>query len=933
MIKKVLNCFAITVSLFAYSSIAKGQAPNLGTAADFVLFTTNGAVTNTGITHLTGHVGSNVGGSTGFGNVDGVMHNQDPASAQATVDLNAAYAELDAAIPLFFSALLLGNGQTLNAGVYSIAGNGTLNGELNLDGQGNPNALFIIQIEGTLNTNASSKVNLLNGAQACNVFWKVEGAVGMSAGTKMRGTIVAHNAAISMNAGDTLEGRALSINGAIGVDGIFAYTPLGCLAPILTGPNNPTLASVECFVLFAGIGNVTNVGITTVTGDVGSNDGLTTGYNPLFVTGTIHPIPDGATAQCAADFTNVYNTMAAIPYDIELLYPAQFGNNLVLTPHVYLMNAAVTFTDSLFLNAQGNANAVFVFHVNGAFGTSTYSKVVLMNGAQAKNVYWLINGAITINDYSIFNGTIISQGAINLMSGVTLYGRALTGVGAINTSAINAIMPTNCNGYSLVEPTDQTVCEGTDAVFSVTTTGSNLNFQWRRGSVNLIDAGNISGVNTSTLTIGSASAIDADVNYNVIITENSIPSDTSNYVSLIVETAPLITLEPVSVSACPGDSISFNTIAEGTGLIYQWMNGLQNVINSDTISGVTSSTLSIYPVSTENASNDYYLVVSGNCLPNDTSMVVSLNLNALPLIISQPTSTSACLGDSISFSVSATGTALTYQWRRGEVNVLNSSSVSGATSDVLSIFPTTTFDDGNNYNVLISGTCLPSLVSNSVTLSFNSCSIDLAVVKTASSLTPKMGSEIVFTIEASNLGISNATQVEVSDILQSGYTYLSSTTSTGVYSPITGIWNIGNFSDSTTETLTITALVMVNGNYINEAIIVAFENDSIISNNVSSVEPVPSDFFIPEGFSPNGDDINDLFVIRGILNFPSNDFRVFNRWGVQIYQAIPYTNAWDGKSTSNLNVGGDTLPVGTYFYVLDLKDGSEVYTGTIYLNR
>jgi gliding motility-associated-like protein len=126
---------------------------------------------------------------------------------------------------------------------------------------------------------------------------------------------------------------------------------------------------------------------------------------------------------------------------------------------------------------------------------------------------------------------------------------------------------------------------------------------------------------------------------------------------------------------------------------------------------------------------------------------------------------------------------------------------------------------------------------------------------------------------------------------------------------------------------------MVNGNYINEATIVAFENDSIISNNVSSVEPVPSDFFIPEGFSPNEDDINDLFVIRGILNFPSNDFRVFNRWGVQIYQAIPYTNAWDGKSTSNLNVGGDTLPVGTYFYVLDLKDGSEVYTGTIYLNR
>jgi gliding motility-associated-like protein/uncharacterized repeat protein (TIGR01451 family) len=933
MIKKVLNCFALAASLLSLATAAYGQAPNLGTAANFVLFTTNGAVTNTGITHLTGHVGSNVGGSTGFGNVDGVMHDQDPASAQATIDLNVAYGELDAAIPTIFPALTFGNGQIFNEGVYSFAGDATLNLELNIDAQGNQDAVFIIQVEGTLNTNASSKVNLLNGAQACNVFWKVEGAVGMSAGTKMRGTIVAHNGAISMNAGDTLEGRALSINGAIGVNGIFAYTPLGCLAPILTGPNNPALATTECFLLFAGIGDVTNVGVSTVTGDVGSNDGLTTGYNPLLVTGNIHPIPDIATAQCASDLINVYNTIAALPYDIELLYPAQFGNNLVLTPHAYLMNAAVTFTDSLFLNAQGNADAVFIFHVNGAFGTSTYSKVVLTNGAQAKNVYWLINGAITISDYSIFNGTIISQGAINLMTGVTLYGRALTGVGAINTSAINAVMPTSCNSYSMVEPTNQTACEGTDALFLVAATGSNLNFQWRRGNVELLNTGNISGVNTSTLLISPVTSLDEAYNYNVIITGNSMPNDTSNYVSLFVETLPVITMEPVSISACLGDSISFSVSATGTALTYQWKRGLLDVVDGPTIIGANSTTLSIDPLSPLDTGSDYYIVISGSCLPNDTSAVVSLSLNAAPLIVSQPTDVNVCMSDSISFSVSAMGSALTYQWRRGNVNMVNGSTISGATSDVLSIFPTTTFDDGNNYNVLISGTCSTGLISDSVSLNFNNCFIDLSVVKTASSLTPRMGSEITFTIEASNLSNSNATLVEVNDILQSGYSYISSTTSTGVYSPLTGVWNVGSMNVSSVETLSITAVVMISGSYINEAIIVAFENDSIISNNISSIEPVPSEFFIPEGFSPNGDEINDLFVIRGILNFPSNEFRVFNRWGVLVFEGSSYANSWDGKSNSNLNVGGDTLPVGTYFYVLDLKDGSEVYHGTIYLNR
>jgi hypothetical protein len=274
----------------------------------------------------------------------------------------------------------------------------------------------------------------------------------------MRGTVIANNAAITMSAGDTLEGRALSINGAVSVTNLFAYTPTGCGSPTLTGPANPVLGTAECFSLFAGIGQVTNSGITNATGDVGTNSGLTTGFNPLLVTGMIHPIPDLVTAQCGTDFTNVYNNINLIPHDIQLLYPAQFGNNLVLTPHTYWMNGAVSFTDTLYLNAAGNPNGVFVIKVNGAFSTSTYSKVILINGAQAKNVYWKIDGAVAINDYSIFRGTIIAQGAINLYTGVTLYGRALTGVGALNTFAVDVVMPTSCAPYTTTEPTNQIVC-------------------------------------------------------------------------------------------------------------------------------------------------------------------------------------------------------------------------------------------------------------------------------------------------------------------------------------------------------------------------------------------------------------------------------------------------------------------------------------------
>jgi len=268
----------------------------------------------------------------------------------------------------------------------------------------------------------------------------------MASGTQMKGTVIANNAAIIIKTGSILEGRALSTAGAVSVDGVLAYTPIGCGSPVLSGPTAPNLLSTACYAVFSSNGAVSNTGVTHIKGDVGTNVGLTTGYNPLFVTGFVHPIPDASTAQCAADLLTVYNYLNVLPVDIELLYPAQFGQNLVLTPHTYLLDAATVFTDTVFLNALGNEDAVFVIKINGALTTSTYSKVILINGAQAKNVYWKIEGAVNINNYSVFNGTIVCNngalGAIN--TGVVFVGRALTTNGALTTAAISMTIPSDC---------------------------------------------------------------------------------------------------------------------------------------------------------------------------------------------------------------------------------------------------------------------------------------------------------------------------------------------------------------------------------------------------------------------------------------------------------------------------------------------------------
>ncbi|MEX2485225.1 MAG: ice-binding family protein [Brumimicrobium sp.] len=436
--KKQLNNILGAFLLLLIPTALFSQAPNLGTTVNFVLFTSDGAVTNSGISQLTGNVGTNNGSSTSFGNVNGGMHDGDAVSAQAAADLLIAYNELNATTPTIFPAPALGGGQTLTPGVHETSGASTIDLDLNLDAQNDPNAVFIFHIEGPLSTSANAKVNLVNGAQACNVFWKVEGLVDMATGTTMRGTIIANNAGINMNTGDTLEGRALSTSGAITIDGVMGYTPTGCGSPVLTGPDAPTFGEVGCYGIFSSDGPVENAGITNVIGDVGSNVGVTTGFDPLLVTGNIHPVADSSTSAAAMDLILVYNYLNGLSHDINLLYPDQFGRNLVLTPHAYLLDAATTFTDTLFLNARGETDAVFIIKINGALETTSYSRVTLINGAQAKNVYWLVNGAVDIADHSTFNGTIVSQGAVNLYTEVAINGRVLTGVGSLSTNAITS---------------------------------------------------------------------------------------------------------------------------------------------------------------------------------------------------------------------------------------------------------------------------------------------------------------------------------------------------------------------------------------------------------------------------------------------------------------------------------------------------------------
>jgi hypothetical protein len=221
----------------------------LGSLTGFVVFTSNGAVPNTGSSYVTGDLGTHIGAISGFGTstVNGSFYNSDVVTQQAVSDLTALHVQLTG-IPVTNAshAPAYGGEETLTAGVYEVGSAGSLNGNLYLDAAGDPDATFIFRFGGAFSAGAASAVILLNGAQACRVFWIAEGAIAVGATTSMKGTLLANNAANSMAAGGDLDGRLFSTTGAIALDNVTLMNPGECACTDVAMPVELLVFTAAC---------------------------------------------------------------------------------------------------------------------------------------------------------------------------------------------------------------------------------------------------------------------------------------------------------------------------------------------------------------------------------------------------------------------------------------------------------------------------------------------------------------------------------------------------------------------------------------------------------------------------------------------------------------------------------------------------------------
>lgn len=286
----------------------------LGTASTFAVLGGTPGVTNTGATLVVGDLGVSPAASvTGFppGLVVGTIHQADALAASAQFDSAAAYGLLAAqACDVTFAVPTDLAGRTLAPGVYCFASSASNSGLLRLDAGGNSNAVWLFRTASTLITSSASAVVLVNGGQACNVYWQVGSSATLGTTTSFAGNILALTS-ITVATGSTLSGRALAQTGAVTLDA--SSITVCSLAPI-TPSVIPTLAkSFNPSTINVG-------GVSTLTVTLANpNPALATLTAPLVDTlpsgVVIAPFPNAATT-CGSG-----NTVTAAPGTTAVTLP------------------------------------------------------------------------------------------------------------------------------------------------------------------------------------------------------------------------------------------------------------------------------------------------------------------------------------------------------------------------------------------------------------------------------------------------------------------------------------------------------------------------------------------------------------------------------------------------------------------------------------
>ncbi|SEA91110.1 hypothetical protein SAMN05443667_111142 [Flavobacterium gillisiae] len=533
-------------------------------------------------------------------------------------------------------------------------------------------------------------------------------------------------------------------------DGITPVSVIGITSSPYTFNVSPTIASTIYTVTALNDGNCTSMA------------GDRTGTATVVVNPRPTSIINGSATICDGSSTPLSVALSGTqPWSLTYFDGTSSTNITGITTSPYVFNLSPTTTKTYAITALSDANCTTIASDRTGSATVTVNQPSIASTSIATSISTICNGSsVTLTQtggslgtgaswnwysdasYSTLVGNSVAANAslsVNPTTTTAYYLRAesstatpcATNVPVTGSVTITVNQPVIISAHPAAA---QTLCSGGTASFSVSASGTGLNYQWRKGTINLVNGVNIAGATSPTLTLSNLQTTDAANNYNVLITGTSpCTSATSNNSILIINRLVAINTQPSNVGVCVSNPATFGIVASGDGLTYQWYKGTIGsgvaVVNSANITGATTNVLNFAQAALTD-DGPYYAIVSGIAPCSAiTSNQVTLNVDQSITITSQPISKTVCEDTpNVSFSVIANvgGDPLTYQWRKNSVNIV------GSTAPTFTI-STATLTAAGNYDVVISGpsgyTC-SSIQSVAATLTINPKPIGSATAQT-----------------------------------------------------------------------------------------------------------------------------------------------------------------------------------------------------------
>jgi len=596
--KNKLHNLSIGLMMLMPTIIFGQSAPTLGGASTFAVFTAVGQFDNIGAaTYVVGDVGTDVGAFNAFppGTVVGQIHVADPTSAQAATDVDVAYSYLSGVTCGTVIGTTLGSGQILTPDVYCLGAASTLNGNLILDGQGNPNALFIFKINGALTTGTFANVTLINSASLCNVYWQINGAFSLGDNSVFRGTIVA-NGAISLLEASSLFGRGLSRGGAIDMHN-----------NIVTIGTQPTASTISA----SGATTFCQGGSVTLTASSNSSYLWSTGETTQSITVNTSGNYSVTITNSCGSASSSPTTVTVNPLPTVTITPGSattfcVGNSVTLTASAansYLWNTGAT-TQNIVVTTSGNYS-VTVTNANGCSATSSPT-IVTVNPLPTASI--TPSGATT---FCVGNSVTLTANAASsylwstgettqsiIVSASGSYSVTVTTICGSANSSPTIVTVNPLPTAVITSGSSTTICPGDSLILSASTGNS---YVWNTGAT------------TQTITITAAG------NYMVTISNGSCTaSDT-----ITINSSLILNLgNDTTVCGC----IILN--AYSSGATYQWCSGQQYAMITVCTTGVYCVTVSNGICIVSDTVNITVLPALVVTLGNDTSVLTNIVLNA-----------------------------------------------------------------------------------------------------------------------------------------------------------------------------------------------------------------------------------------------------------------------------------------------------------------